>query len=41
MLYFKLAGADVVLANETHAHQGFKFYMKVEKSGGRCDEEGN
>ncbi len=26
MLYFKLAGADVVLANETHAHQGFKFY---------------
>ncbi len=26
MLYFKLAGADVALANETHAHQGFKFY---------------
>ncbi len=26
MLYFKLAGADVSLANETHAHQGFKFY---------------
>lgn len=26
MLYFKLAGADVRLANETHAHQGFKFY---------------
>ncbi len=26
MLYFKLAGADVVLANETHSHQGFKFY---------------
>jgi len=26
MLYFKLAGADVKLANETHAHQGFKFY---------------
>ncbi len=26
MLYFKLAGANVKLANETHAHQGFKFY---------------
>ncbi len=26
MLYFKLAGSDVRLANETHAHQGFKFY---------------
>ena len=26
MLYFKLAGADVKLANETHSHQGFKFY---------------
>ncbi len=26
MLYFKLAGADVKLANEMHAHQGFKFY---------------
>ncbi len=26
MLYFKLAGSDVKLANETHAHQGFKFY---------------
>lgn len=26
MLYFKLAGADVMLANETHAHQGYKFY---------------
>jgi len=26
MLYFKLAGADIILANETHAHQGFKFY---------------
>lgn len=26
MLYFKLAGADIRLANETHAHQGFKFY---------------
>lgn len=26
MLYFKLAGADVKLANETHAHQGLKFY---------------
>ncbi len=26
MLYFKLADADVKLANETHAHQGFKFY---------------
>jgi len=26
MLYFKLANADVGLANETHAHQGFKFY---------------
>jgi CRISPR-associated endoribonuclease Cas6 len=26
MLYFKLASADVKLANETHAHQGFKFY---------------
>ncbi len=26
MLYFKLAGADIKLANETHAHQGFKFY---------------
>ncbi|MCX9012353.1 MAG: CRISPR-associated endoribonuclease Cas6 [Candidatus Methanoperedens sp.] len=26
MLYFKLAGADIKLANETHSHQGFKFY---------------
>ncbi len=26
MLYFKLARADVKLANEMHAHQGFKFY---------------
>ncbi|VVB86511.1 Putative CRISPR-associated endoribonuclease-like protein Cas6nc [uncultured archaeon] len=26
MLYFKLADADVTLANETHANQGFKFY---------------
>jgi len=26
MLYFKLADADVRLANEIHAHQGFKFY---------------
>ncbi len=26
MLYFKLADTDVKLANETHAHQGFKFY---------------
>ena len=26
MLYFKLAEADIRLANETHAHQGFKFY---------------
>ena len=26
MLYFKLANADIKLANETHAHQGFKFY---------------
>ena len=26
MLYFKLAGSDVKLANEMHAHQGFKFY---------------
>ncbi len=26
MLYFKLASADIKLANETHAHQGFKFY---------------
>lgn len=26
MLYFKLANADIKLANETHAHHGFKFY---------------
>ncbi|HEY9247425.1 MAG TPA: CRISPR-associated endoribonuclease Cas6, partial [Candidatus Methanoperedens sp.] len=26
MLYFKLASADIKLANETHAHKGFKFY---------------
>ncbi len=26
MLYFKLAGSNVRLANEIHAHQGFKFY---------------
>ncbi len=26
MLYFKLASADIKLANETHSHQGFKFY---------------
>lgn len=26
MLYFKLADANIKLANETHAHQGFKFY---------------
>ncbi len=26
MLYFKLAGANIKLANEIHAHQGFKFY---------------
>jgi CRISPR-associated endoribonuclease Cas6 len=26
MLYFKLAESDVELANETHSHQGFKFY---------------
>ncbi len=26
MLYFRLADADIRLANETHAHQGFKFY---------------
>jgi CRISPR-associated endoribonuclease Cas6 len=26
MLYFKLANADIKLANETHAHQGFKYY---------------
>lgn len=26
MLYYKLAGADIRLANEMHAHQGFKFY---------------
>ncbi|SNQ61193.1 CRISPR-associated endoribonuclease [Candidatus Methanoperedens nitroreducens] len=26
MLYFKFASADVKLANETHSHQGFKFY---------------
>lgn len=25
-LYFRLANADIKLANETHAHQGFKFY---------------
>ena len=26
MLYKKLAESDVELANETHSHQGFKFY---------------
>lgn len=26
MLYFRLAQADIRLANEIHAHQGFKFY---------------
>ncbi len=26
MLYLKLAESDVQLANETHSHQGFKFY---------------
>ncbi|MCZ7400016.1 MAG: CRISPR-associated endoribonuclease Cas6 [Candidatus Methanoperedens sp.] len=26
MLYLKLAESDVKLANETHSHQGFKFY---------------
>lgn len=26
MLYLKLAESDVILANETHSHQGFKFY---------------
>lgn len=26
MLYFKLAESDIGLANETHSHQGFKFY---------------
>ena len=26
MLYLKLAESDVNLANETHSHQGFKFY---------------
>lgn len=26
MLYFKLAEADIRLANETHAQQGFKYY---------------
>jgi CRISPR-associated endoribonuclease Cas6 len=26
MLYFKLAEADIRLANETHARQGFKYY---------------
>lgn len=39
MLYFKLANADIKLANETHAHQGFKFYTfsNLMLIGGFCD----